>query len=189
MTGFVLSRDAIRGQTVTPEHVLFTGADLDKAYFTARLFEKDMASVKTGSLAEVRLNAYPSEVFVGRVENVGRALDEQQRTVMARIAITNRSDLLKVGLFGTALVVVEDPTPRTPRPVVPLSAVTKITERDCVFVRQPDGDFEVHRVTLGRSAAGKVEIVAGLRAGEEVVTDGVFTLKRAVLKSTFGEEE
>ena len=189
VSGFVLARDAIRGQTVTPEHVLFTVADLDRAYFTARLFEKDMARVRTGAVAEVRLNAYPNEVFVGRVENVGRALDEEQRTVLARISITNRNDLVKVGLFGTALVVVPDETPRTPRPVVPLSAVTQIAGRDCVFVHQPDGDFEVHRVTLGRSAAGKVEIVAGLRPGELVVTDGVFTLKSAVLKGTFGEGE
>src|SRR5581483_3972103 len=77
VSGFVLSRDAIRGQTIAPEHVLFTVADLDKTYFTARLFEKDLARVKTGSIAEVRLNAYPNETFVGRVENIGRALDEQ----------------------------------------------------------------------------------------------------------------
>lgn len=189
VAGFVLTRDAIRGQTVAAEHVLFTVADLDQAYFTARLFEKDMARVKAGSVAEVHLNAYPNETFLGRVENVGRALDEQQRTVMARIAVSNRNDLLKVGLFGTALVVVEDNAPRTPRPVVPLSAVTKITEHDSVFVHHPDGDFEMHRVTLGRSAVGKVEIVAGLRVGEDVVTDGVFTLKSAILRGTFGEEE
>ena len=189
LSGFVLARDAVRGQTVTPEHVLFTIADLERAYFTARLFEKDLARVKTGAIADVHLNAYPNETFVGRVENVGRALDEQQRTVLARIALQNRNDLLKVGLFGTALVVVEDTVARTARPVVPLSAVTRIAERDCIFVREPDGDFEVHRITLGRSAAGKVEIAAGVRAGEQVVTDGVFTLKSAVLKGTFGEED
>ena len=44
-------------------------------------------------------------------------------------------------------------------------------------------------MTLGRSAAGRVEILSGLREGEQVVVDGVFTLKSAVLKSTFGEEE
>ena len=73
--------------------------------------------------------------------------------------------------------------------MVPLSAVTRIADRDCVFVHQPDGDFEVHHVTLGRSAAGRVEIVVGLRAGEQVAIDGVFTLKSAVLKGTFGEED
>jgi cobalt-zinc-cadmium efflux system membrane fusion protein len=57
------------------------------------------------------------------------------------------------------------------------------------FVRQSDGDFELHPVTLGRTAAGRVEILSGLRAGETVVVDGVFTLKSAILKGTFGEED
>jgi cobalt-zinc-cadmium efflux system membrane fusion protein len=189
VAGFILARDAVRGQTVTADHVAFVIADLDRAYFTARLFEKDLARVRTGAAAEVRLNAYPAEVFVGTVESVGRALDPVARTVLARIAVHNRNDLLKVGLFGTAHVVVTDGGARTPRPVVPLSAVTQIAGSDCVFVREPDGDFELHRVTLGRSAGGRVEVVAGLRAGEQVVVDGVFTLKSAVLKRTFGEED
>lgn len=189
LSGFVLSRDATRGQSVTPEHVIATIADLDKAYFTARLFEKDLSRVRVGAAAEVRLNAYPNDVFEGVVETVGRQLDETARTVLARIAVKNQRDLLKVGLFGTALVVVPDAGGRTPRPVVPLSAVTKIVDDDVVFIREPDGDFEVHKVAVGRSAAGRVEILSGIRAGEQVVVDGVFTLKSAVLKGTFGEEE
>jgi membrane fusion protein, heavy metal efflux system len=75
------------------------------------------------------------------------------------------------------------------RVAVPLSAVTRVAHRDVVFVRQPDGDFELHPVTVGRSAGGRVEILSGLGAGEEVVVGGVFTLKSAILKSTFGEED
>ena len=111
------------------------------------------------------------------------------RTVVARVSLRNRDDLLKVGLFGKALVVSTDAAPGAARVVVPLAAVTRIADRDVVFVREPNGHFAVHDVTRGRSAAGKVEIVAGLRAGEQVVSDGVFTLKSAVLKSTFGEED
>ena len=73
--------------------------------------------------------------------------------------------------------------------VVPLSAITQLPEKNVVFVLQPDGDFEVHPVTLGGSAAGRVEVLGGLREGERVVVDGVFTLKSAVMKGTFGEED
>ena len=187
--GDVLRRDAVRGQTVKDEHVIAEIADLDRAYFLARLFEKDLARVKPGAAAEVRLNGYPDEVFQGKVEAIGKQLDPAARTVTARILLQNRNDLLKVGLFGMATVVDTSPTVVAPRLVVPLGAVTKIADREVVFVRQPDGDFEVHPVTLGRSAAGRGEVLSGLRAGEAVVVEGVFTLKSAVLKSTFGEEE
>jgi cobalt-zinc-cadmium efflux system membrane fusion protein len=189
LAGFVLSRDAVQGQTVTAEHVIAVVGDLDHAYFLGRLFEKDLARVKVGASAEVRLNAYPNEVFEGKIETIGRQLDPAARTVTARILVRNRGDMVKVGLFGTARVVVGPAEAPAKRVVVPLSAITKVANKDVVFVRHPDGDFELHPVTVGRTAEGRVEILGGLRAGEQVVVDGVFTLKSAILKGTFGEEE
>lgn len=189
LSGFVLSRDGVQGQSVDAEHVVAVVGDLERAYFLARLFEKDLARVRIGAKAEVRLNAYPGETFEGDVETVGKQLDPVARTVTARILVRNHRDLLKVGLFGTARVVTGPGTSPTKRVVVPLAAVTDITGKSAVFVLQSDGDFELHPVTVGGSAAGRIEILSGLRAGEQVVVDGVFTLKSAVLKSTFGEEE
>jgi len=189
IAGFVLGRDAVQGQSVDAEHVIAVVGDLERAYFLGRLFEKDLARVKQGAHAEVRLNAYPSDVFEGQVETIGKQLDPAARTVTARILVRNHADLLKVGLFGTARVVAGAANPARKRVVVPLSAVTQLPDRNVVFVLQPDGDFEVHPVTLGQSAAGRIEVLGGLREGERVVVDGVFTLKSAVLKSTFGEED
>jgi cobalt-zinc-cadmium efflux system membrane fusion protein len=189
LSGFVLARDGVPGQTVDAEHVIAVVGDLRHAYFLGRLFEKDLARVKIGASVEARLNAYPSEVFAGTVEAIGKQLDASARTVVARIRVDNHGDLLKVGLFGSARVVTEGPGGQQPHVVVPLSAVTKVADRDVVFVLQADGDFELHPVTLGRTATNRVEVLSGLRAGERVVIDGVFTLKSAVLKSTFGQEE
>ena len=69
------------------------------------------------------------------------------------------------------------------------ASVTEIGDKPVVFVREKAGDFEVHEVTLGREALGKVEILAGLSEGEEVVSDGVFSLKSIVLKGSFAEDE
>ena len=189
LSGFVLSRDAVQGQSVDGEHVIAVIGDLDHVYFLGRLFEKDLARVQAGAAAEVRLNAYPSEVFEAKVEMIGKQLDPAARTVTARIRVSNHDDLIKVGLFGNARVVTTSGVATPKRVVVPLTAVTRVASKDVVFVHQPDGDYEVHPVTTGRSAAGRMEILSGLRAGEEVVVNGVFTLKSAILKSTFGEEE
>jgi cobalt-zinc-cadmium efflux system membrane fusion protein len=188
LAGYVLSRDAVQGQTVDAQHVLAVIGDLDRAYFLGRLFEKDLARARVGATAEVKLNAYPKETFDGKIETIGRQLDPAARTVTARILVTNHGDLVKVGLFGTARVVVGPATGRR-GVVVPSPAVMQVAGKDVVFVRQPDGDFELHPVRLNRSAGGRVEILSGLRAGEEVVVAGGFTIKSAILKSTFGEEE
>ena len=67
------------------------------------------------------------------------------------------------------------------------ASVTELGGKTVVFVREREGEFELHEVTLGREALGKVEVLEGLREGEEVVSDGVFTLKSLVLKGSFAE--
>ena len=196
--GSVTGRNATLGQIVSAEHVLFDVVDLDKAHFVGRLFEKSLAQVEVGATAEIRLNAYPDLVFVGTVESIGRQLDPVARTVVARLRIADpqHGDRLKLGLFGVARVSTRTPLRPAGEPtaldrsplVVPLSALTRIADRDVVFVRQPDGHFELHPVTLGRTASGLAEVLTGLRAGEQVVVDGVFTLKSALLRSTLGED-
>lgn len=189
LDGVVLRRNAIRGQSIGPEHVVASVADLRRAYFLARVFEKDLAQVRQAAKAEVRLNAYPDVVLDGEVESVGRQLDPAARTVLARIRVHDDRGLLRVGLYGTANVVQGEGAQVEPRVVVPLDAVTRVAETEAVFVAHADGDFELHPVTLGRSAGGKVEVLSGLRPGEAVVVEGVFSVKSTLLKSTFGEEE
>ena len=189
IAGIVIARDAVVGQPVTAEHTLGSIADLQNVWFLARVFEKDLGRMKMGADAEVQLNAYPSVRFSGRVEHIGQQIDPIARTVTARIILANRNDLLRIGLFGMAHVATGEAETHEPRLLVPRSAVTEVGQKPVVFVKQNDGDFELHEVVLGDAALGVVEVVSGLREGEEVVVEGVFTLKSVVLKGTFGEDE
>lgn len=187
--GVVLSREGVVGQPVSAEQTIGTIADLSEVWFLGRVFEKDLSRLSIGSRAEVQLNAHPDDRFEGTVEYIGQQLDPVARTVTARVRLTNRKNLLRIGLFGNARVSVAEPAPKRPVLVVPRSAVTDIGGKTVVFVRHADDDFELHDVTLGDSALGKVEVLNGLREGELVVTEGVFTLKSVVLKSTLAEDE
>ncbi len=191
ISGAVVMRNAVVGDAVTPELSLATLVNLGQAYFQARLFERNLAQVQAGRQADVRLHAYPDAVLSGVVESVGHQVDPVARTVVARIAVKNTNGTLRVGLFGTARVVVDHGANAGGNEVltVPTSAVTRLDGNTVAFVANPDGQFEVHPVTLGASAAGRVEVLRGLTAGEKVVVEGVFSLKSVVLKSTFGEEE
>ena len=141
--------------------------------------EKTSLACRSAPRPRVRLNAYPEKVFVGQVESIGRQLDPMARTVVARLRIVDSEDLLRIGLFGVARISSPEhaesaaagrdarTTPRDggtdpERPekklVVPLSALSRVADRDVVFVRQPDGHFELHPVTLGRTASGPAEI-------------------------------
>ena len=189
INGYVLKRDGVTGQAVESGHEIASIASFDRAFFLGRLFEKDLAHVEPGAGAQVRLNAYPRVVFEGKVDSIGRQIDPQTRTVLARIAVQDQDSRLKAGLFGVARVVTKAPAGSQPRIVVPSDAVTRVGGSDIVFVERRVGEFEVHQVTLARSSSGKVEVLSGLKRGERVAVSGVFALKSTLLKGTFGEEE
>lgn len=186
--GVVIARGAIVGDPVAADTVLGTIADLDEVLFAARVFERDLAKLRVGASAEVTLGAYPGDSFVGTVERVGHVVDDTTRTIVARIRLRNRDERLRAGLFGTADIALDEAASPEPLLVVARSAVTQIAGETVVFVQEPDGHYELHPVVLGVSSPGKLEVVHGLREGELVVTDGVFTLKSALLRSTFAED-
>ncbi|MEO7734482.1 MAG: efflux RND transporter periplasmic adaptor subunit [Kofleriaceae bacterium] len=189
IAGVVMKRDGVVGEPVGADHVLAEIVDLGHALFLARLFEHDLVRVHEGAAAEVRLDAYPDVAFAGKVLTIGRQVEPVARAVLARIAIDDQGARLKIGLFGTAVVVIPDPTTLPAMPIVPLAAVTTIDEHAVVFVEVAPRAFEPRPVELGHAIDGKVEIVKGLAAGDRVATGAVFTLKSLALKSTFGEDD
>jgi len=188
ITGQLVQRSAVPGQAVAPEATLATVADLSRIWFLAQLFEKDLARVREGAAAEVRLNGYPEVVFPARVARIASQVDPQTRALTARLALQDEENRLRLGLYGTARIAVQG-VEDEPHVVVPASSVTEIEQRKTVFVRRPDGDFEMRPVKTGKEASGLVALLSGVQPGDEIVSSGVQNLKSIVLKSTLGEEE
>lgn len=182
--GVVIARDAIVGQPVSAEQILASIADLSEVWFLGRVFEKDLGRLELGAKVEIELNAFPRRQFPGTLEYIGQQIDPVARTVTARVRVANPEGVLRLGLFGTARVAQERESRKAAVLVVARTAIVEIAGKQVVFVHQADGDYEMHDVVLGESAVGKVEIVSGLREAEEVVVEGVFTLKSIVLKAT-----
>lgn len=189
ISGVILARQGVVGQHVEPNDLLGTIADLQQVWFAGRVFERSVEHVHVEALADVQLNAYAKQHFAGKVESISQQIDPIARTVIARIRLQNPEQLLRLGLFGIAHVGTGDPSKQKPVLVVDHNAITEIAGKPVVFVGHPDGDFEAHEVIVGKTALGRVEIVSGLREGENVVVDGVFTLRSILLKSTFAEGE
>jgi membrane fusion protein, heavy metal efflux system len=65
------------------------------------VFENDLKTCKLGQFADVRLNAYPDQVFRARISNIGPILDPNIRTAKVRLEVEN-SGLMRLGMFVTA---------------------------------------------------------------------------------------
>jgi cobalt-zinc-cadmium efflux system membrane fusion protein len=189
IAGSITHRGVLPGQAVTAESSVATIVSIDRAWFVARIFEHMLARVRVGAVAEVQLNAYPDHPFLGKVEHLAATVDAEAQTVVARIPIENREDILRIGLFGSARITATD-AGAEPTPVLAVArdSVIAVAGKPAVFVRGEGGSFELHEVVLGTSGPGLVEILAGLHEGELVVTRGAWTLKSVLLKGTFGED-
>jgi cobalt-zinc-cadmium efflux system membrane fusion protein len=191
IAGVVVKRNAIVGQPVSANDVLGEIVDLSKAVFVARLFEHDLMRVPVGAPARVEFDVAAGMEFVGVVDTIGRQVDPIARAVLARIAIVDQKQFLKIGLLGTASVAVSSEKDKA-RPaviVVPSSAVTRVDDRPVVFVATGANQFVMRDIELGHSAFGQAEVLKGLVDTDKVANAGTFTLKSLALKATFSEEE
>jgi len=181
IAGTVIARAISQGQYVqsvaagasTP---LLTLSDLSRVYLNANLREADAARVHVGDRVQTRVAALSGRVFTGRVEAVGAAVDPASRRVTARATVDNPGGLLRPGMFAEMRLV---GTASAEHPAVPENAVVYEGDGAHVWVAHPDRTLEVRAIRAGRVQDGRVEVLGGLRAGEQVVTSGAVFIDRA----------
>jgi len=170
--GEITEKMVIDGQAVKAGDNLFLIADRRLLWVDLAVFEQDAASVKVGMAASVRVDAVPGHAFRGRVTFIYPELDDKTRTLTARIEVANASGELRPGMYATTDLQSAD------RRVVsvPLAAVLPTGTRDIVFVNRGDGRFTPREVRVGARGDSLVEIVAGLKPGDEVVASATYLL-------------
>jgi len=187
-SGTVIEKNVVQGQSVMPGQTLYSIADLRSVWVDAELREADVANVRIGSGADITLTAYPDRTFKGRVTYFYPTVQEESRTVKARIDVANTGGVLRPGMYATVVIL----TPLRSALTVPSSAAINTGERSVVFVDMGSGRLMPHDVVLGRTAGDYVEVISGLEAGQRVVTSAQFLLESEsnigeVMKSMIGQ--
>lgn len=181
--GRVVQRRAVVGEVVEQRDALYTVADLSTMWVMMDLRERDLALVRVGLPILFTVDGLPGHAFDGVVSWISDTVDDRTRTVKVRANLPNESGLLRANMFGLARIIVHDNDE-----VVSIPSEAVQTDGCCqlVFVKQDETLFEPRKVSLGASADGHVEILAGLVTGEAVVTVGSFLMKTEILKSNIG---
>jgi Cu(I)/Ag(I) efflux system membrane fusion protein len=171
-TGVVIDKQALKGLHVMPGQTLYKLADLSRVWIEADIYENELAGVRLGEPATVTLDAYPGERFSGRVAYIYPYLDEKSRTNKVRLELANHGGRLKPGMFAH----VELRTRGGTGLMVPTNAVLDDGTEQVAFVARGEGVFEPRTVKVGRRVADAIEILEGLRDGEQVATGAAFFL-------------
>lgn len=183
--GIVTERHATVGELAGKETQIYTISDPTDLWVVAEVKERDIAAVHLGEAATFTVLAYPNETFHGRVVRIGNRVESGSRTLDARIAVRNENRQLKPGMFADVEIAT---TAVKGALLVPDEALQSDEDGRIVFVARDDHTFEKRRVKIGLEQNGRVQVLAGLKEGEKVVTDGSFILKSEMLKNELGEE-
>jgi cobalt-zinc-cadmium efflux system membrane fusion protein len=146
---------------------LFTIADLSMVWILCDVYENDLGIVGIGDAAEIRLNAYPDQVFRGVVQDISRVLDPNTRSAKVRVVLRNPDGSLRPGMFAVATFRSRRSRPRL---VVPGTAILRLQDRDWIFRKEGDQRFrrvEVH--ALGEAGSGMVQVQDGLKPGDQII--------------------
>ena len=142
-------------QALTPPNP-FTISDMSKVWIICDVPENNMAQVRVGEYADVRLTAYPGRVLKARVSNILPAIDPTLRTAKVRLEVDN-SGMLRLGMFVTA--VFHGPATAR-RATVPAQAVLHLHDRDWVYVPASGGAFRRIEVVAGAMLPGGMQEIA-----------------------------
>lgn len=150
---------------------LFTIADLSQVWVVCDVYENDLRNAGLGDIAEIRLNAYPDQIYKGTVADVSRVLDPITRSAKVRVVLANRDGALRPGMFAVATFRSRKVQPRL---VVPTTAVMRLQDRDWVFRREGENRFrktEVH--ASGTTSDGFQELQDGVKLGDAIVAQAL----------------
>jgi membrane fusion protein, multidrug efflux system len=174
VNGFVAKRALDPGAWVTTNSSFISIVDIEVVRIVANVAEKELPNVSVGTEAKVRVDAYPDEVFTGRVTRVAPVLDPATRTAQMEVEIHNDSYRLKPGMYAR----VEFTTQRHDKAVVvPSAAVVNVQGQSGVFFPGDGNVAKFRALSLGIEQGEVREVVNGMKEGEQVITTGAGALQ------------
>jgi len=172
MSGEVAEKTVTEGQAVQAGENLFLIADRSVLWVDLAVYEMDARSLRIGAPVSVSVDALPGKTYEGRVTFIHPTVDEKTRTLTARAEVVNKDGALRPGMYATALI-----RPAAAKALtVPTEAVLPTGTQNLVFVNRGDGQFVPRPVDVGVHGDSLVEVVRGLKPGDEVIASATYLL-------------
>lgn len=146
----------------------FIIANLDEVWVMANVFESDIAKIKIGDEANIKLIAYKDKTFTGKVDRIFSMLDPQSRVMKVRIRIPNTGNLLKPEMFAQINIRYDDGNQSLPS--VPAGAVIFNNNKNYVVVYKNKCEMENREVELFQKIGDRTYVLKGLAAGERIIS-------------------
>jgi len=170
--GTITKKEIVEGQYVSEGQDFFQIDDLSVVWMYADIYEYEISFVKLGQKVEVTTQAYPGEVFTGKINFIAPTLNPSTRTLSIRAEFHNPAEKLKPEMYVNAKIKVASGKSL----VVPATAVLSTGKKEIVWVQVEPGVFQPKEVKTGVRAGDYYSVLEGLKDGEKVVSKAGFLL-------------
>jgi membrane fusion protein (multidrug efflux system) len=171
------------GQNLNAGDAISSLQTLDPIYVNFSLPQQKLPLLKTGGAVRLATDVAPGEKFEGRINAISPEVDPATRSVRVQATLANPTEKLRPGVFASVEIVL----PSVQRVLaIPATAVLYSPSGDSVFVIEEKKDAKTGKPTqtlrqqfvqLGGTRGDFVNVTSGLKAGEQIVTSGVFKLR------------
>jgi RND family efflux transporter MFP subunit len=174
VNGIVVEKMVYQGQQVMAGMDLYKIADLSVVWAMADIYQMDLPWIKLGQNVDLELSYLPGKEFQGKVTYIYPFLNEETKTVKIRTEVRNTSNYeFKPGMFATVKFV----SPVSINAiVVPSQAIIRSGERNIAVISLGGGYFDPREVKLGVESEGLVQVIEGIREGENIVVSSQFLI-------------
>jgi Cu(I)/Ag(I) efflux system membrane fusion protein len=180
-SGIVTARRVNNGDYVGQGSVLYEVSDLSRVWILFDGYESDLPFLKTGDKIDFTIQSLPGISFSSSIMFIDPVIDPVNRVAKVRVEINNPGARLKPEMFATGLVKA-NLSEFKDKLVIPRSAVLWTGKRSIVYVKQSDSDdlvFKIREIELGPYMGNSYVVLNGLTDGEEIVTQGAFSVDAA----------
>lgn len=180
-SGIVTNRKVNPGDYVSTGDVLFEMADLSKVWALFDAYESDLSWISLGQNLEFTAQAIPGKTFTGKITFIDPIVDASSRITKVRVEVPNSGMQFKPEMFVNGIVQSRQ-AGSGDQLIIPQSAVLWTGTRSVVYVKLPGADhptFKMRGITLGSSMKDTYVVMDGLAEGEEIVTNGAFSVDAA----------
>lgn len=178
--GYIETIFVEEGNHVKEGTPLFKVANLNTVWAQLDVYEQDVKNLSIGQSISINLNAFPDKNIEGKIDYISPTLNNKTRTIPVRATLKNPDGTIKPSMLVSATTNVMTNNKEVVLSI-PKSAVLWTGERSIVYIKIPNDSpvFELREITLGNAVGDNYSVLNGLEQGEEIVTNGTFTIDAA----------
>jgi len=180
-SGIVTAKRVATGDHVSEGSSLFEVANLSSVWVLFDAYESDLPFLKVGNTIAFTIQAMPGVNYSANILFIDPVIDPVNRVAKVRVEVSNSGGKLKPEMFANGTVKA-NLTEYRDKLVIPRSSVLWTGKRSVVYVKQPNStevNFRMREIELGPMLGNSYVVESGLTDGEEIVTDGTFSVDAA----------